>query len=390
MTSVAKATFNLSIPADPLLTAIQTAVVAQGTKIDALAAQVAATQAALTAVQVDVSAILATKGLSPPPSDWPIASPISGGVYPLTAGTKLASQHFDVPVVVKGAGMRATKIDGRGGIGSGFRLAWGKGVVHTSGAALRLEDLGFIRGGGGDGNSDGEAGFHAEGAAVAALLRCAFDGCENGVFVPPASAVALLVDGCVFGRASANGLADGRAHDMYVGGKSVTVRRSVFAGNSRGNIIKVRGPHLLAEDSWVGRGNGRWLDFPGGTDAVTGRNIFVTLPGAISNNAIGLYDEDDAAASPSPGSWLSEDDTFIFSRHTEIIWNNRPDTFRVSIIRPKVFWIGAPGATPPHVVYSSDAGGNMPIALPGNPFTPAAFTEANRLDAAPALPNDPV
>lgn len=398
MTVSAKGTVAVKIPTDPLLVAVGDKVTANAAKLDALTAKVDALAVTAAAILAKISTAAPPPPPPPAPADWPIATPVSGGVYSLTAGTKLASQHFDVPVTVKGAGMRATKIDGQGGVGAGFRLAWGKGVVHTSGAALRFEDVGFIRGGGGDSNSDGEAGFYAEGTGAGVLLRCSFDNCENGLYSPAGSATELTLDGCVFGRTNANGLNDGRSHDMYVGSQVVTIRRTIFAGNSRGNTIKMRGAgNLLIEDSHIRRSLGRWIDTPDFCRVVSNRNVYATIEVGHwgSNNAFGFNDENYSPDQPGfKGSFTSTDDTFYFARPTEAIWlgNWGQGSATAEFIRPKVFWVGPAGSVPPTVVISGVLGQPLtPGALIGaNPFTAAAFSEANRVDAPPPLPGDPV
>ena len=51
-------------------------------------------------------------------------------------------------------------LNGQGGIGSGHRLSYGKGVIHTQSPGTII-GIGFTGGGGTDGSSDGEAGLYA-------------------------------------------------------------------------------------------------------------------------------------------------------------------------------------------------------------------------------------
>ena len=63
------------------------------------------------------------------------------------------------------------------------------------------------------------------------------------------------------------------------------------------------------------------------------------------------------------------------------LWVNNAATV-VQFRNARVFWVGAAGATPPSVTIQG------PGALTGaNPFV---FTAANRVDAPPALPGDPI
>ena len=313
---------------------------------------------------------------------------VAGGMINLGAGTQQGHLHVPVevtPITFVGQGMRKTILDGQGGIGAGHRLSFGKGIIHVAGT-VTLQGLGFINGGGADGVSDGECGVYAEGASgVLTVVLCAFDGCEDGVFAPPGNLMTYILDRCVFGRTAANGLADGRSHDTYVGAENFVIKGSVFCGTSNGNTIKSRSPKVDVTDSFVARSNGRWIDLPGATDLTTSRNTFVTLAGASSGNAFGINDEGDGNVQPGKsGSWLSTDDTFIFSRTTETLWFPDANT-RVEFVRPVVQWAGPKGSAPPSIEVRAPAGFTFVGGV--NPFV---LTEANRLDAFPAIPADPV
>jgi|GEM_PF-4206004 len=368
-------------------------------KVNALAASQTAQDAVLQQILAEVKSSVAPPPPPPPVSDWPLAvQPLAGVTVTLTAGVKTSPSppggwHPDnAGVTLRGAGMRATILDGRGGAGSGSRLAWGKGIVHST-LSVTIQDMGFVRGGRGDLTSDGEAGAYCQSGDMR-LLRCAFDSCENGVYGMPREFTGAdgpgftTIESCVFGRAGANGLGDGRSHDVYLGGKGAKITKTIFAGNARGNTIKVRGNTLLLEDNWISRTNGRFVDLPGGTECNSRRNVYVTAPGAEghygSNNAFGFFNEDDVTNTDNAGSFLSEDDTFIFGpRQTEVIWIQRP-TFRVEFIRPKVFWYGA--AAPSVEIYGAGNTGRGVIAGV-NPFV---FTADNRLAGPPPMPADPV
>ena len=312
----------------------------------------------------------------------------AGSVLTLPAGTEQTMAHIPVPMTIRGAGMRSTIIDGQGGVGAGKRLAYGKGTIHGGGGVF-LSDMGFINGGGADGNSDGEACVYLEGMdGTVTLLRLAFDGgtnAENGIFMQNIknAPIDAIVDSCVFEKNGALGQSDGRSHCMYVSGRSVLVTRSIFHGKVNGNILKCRGPKMdVIDNPYIARNNGRWIDTPGGCVVNSKGNTYVTLPEASSSNALGFYDENDDNANPGqPGSFTSANDTFYFSRGSETIWINNPNT-RVEFITPKIFWIGNPGATPPSVEIRG------PGTLAGvNPFV---FNDANRVANAPPVPADPV
>lgn len=334
---------------------------------------------------------LPTEEPPPPTADWPLTSaPTEGQLVLLSPGEKLGSQHLEsVGAILRGAGMRRTIIDGQGGVDFGQRLAWGKGIIHTT-RSLSLQHLGFRNAGtlgAGQGNSDGEAALYIEGAEPISVtaFSCAFDGCENGVFAPSyatpqGKTLNIIIHSCVFGREAANGLNDGRSHDVYLGGERVYIASSIFCGTSRGNTIKVRGKELILENSYIGRRNGRWIDCPGNTKVTSSGCTFVTCS-QESRNAIGLFDEEDLGCAPEGqiGSWVSTNDTFIFQRWKEVIWLNG-ENVTAQFFTPKVFWVGAAGATPPIVEVQG------PGKIIGtNPFI---FGEHNRLDFLPPVPGD--
>lgn len=349
--------------------------------------------AALTAL---VKAALAVLPVGAPPA--PVAPPVDptafwvqplspNCVIQLRAGTQQGHLHVPAekcPVTFIGQGPRVTILDGQGGIGAGHRLSFGKGILHVSGP-VTVRNVGFINGGGGDRVSDGETSVYAEdflAPGTVSLEYCAFDGNEDGIFSPAGGSRALVnyvIDHGVFGRVTPNGDPDGLSHDTYICAHTFTVRFSIFCGTSTGNTIKSRSPSVLIEDTFVGRRNGRWIDLPGATDLVTSRNTFVTFPDCTSVNAFGLNDELDDSVNPGrPGSWVSTDDTFYFARFEEQIWLRDPRIVPI-ITRPTVYWIGAPGSTPPSVTVKDNSW-----------VHPFIFTEANRVDAAPPVPADPV
>ncbi len=306
----------------------------------------------------------------------------------LPEGTEPGHLHIgpeNTPIVFEGAGMRKTLLDGQGGLGSGHRLSYGKGIVHTMGPAV-FRNIGFVNAGGADGVSDGETSVYPEGFLTAGQLLlqlCAFDGCENGVFAPPGGStlVDYVLDRCVFGRNKNNGLADGRSHDTYVCSGTFRIMASIFVGNSVGNTIKTRSPRLDVSDSYIGRSNGRWLDCPGATVATSTRNTYVSLPGCASGNAMGFNDEGDNNVRPGEGAqFTSTDDTFYISRFSEVIWLAGATT-RAEFIRPKVFWVGQPGSQPPSVTFTGE--GQL---VGANPFV---FDSSNRVSAPPDAPPDP-
>lgn len=312
----------------------------------------------------------------PPPLDLRSLVLVPGGTTLLAEGSYAGVLDVAVPQTIRGKGMRRTIQDNAAGI----RLSWGKGGIHVHAPDCVISDMGFVHDG--SGASDGEAGVYLENfTGAATLLRCAFDGNENGIFMPDRAdcLIDLLVQACVFGRTAANGESDERSHNLYVGGRTVTITNSIVLA-SVANTVKVRGPSLVMAGSYLTR-HGRFLDCPGETVIATSGNTFVTPVGDDSQNAFGFFDEGDVNANPGKvGSWTSNADTFYFSRFNEVLWINDVN-LRVEFINPNVKWIGPSGSAPPGVTIMG------PGSLAGvNPFV---FTEANRVDVAPPVPDDP-
>ena len=230
-----------------------------------------------------------------------------------------------------------------------------------------------------------QAFYNEAGLATARL--CAFDGNENGSYSTPkqfmdaGTTSKTVFDRCVFGRAAANGLGDGMSHDVYMGGDEIEISDSVFCGSSNGNSIKLRVNTATVERCFVGRTHGRFIDCPGGTALATTGNVFQTAPGAQSNNAFGLFDEDDTLNTSGPGLWTSTDDTFIFGgRWMEIFWFNQQST--ATFKRPQVYWWGD---TPPTIIFCRSYDGSNPLPTPPE----FALTEANRIAGPVSVPGDP-
>lgn len=338
--------------------------------------------AALTAQVGVITAAMTAANLFPKVGAWEFRDhmpTLPGTTTVLPAGLEYKVADLTQPdTTLRGAGMRVTLFDGQGGVDKGHRLAWGKGFFHVSTGPATIKDVGFIdtlRDPGG--TSDGEDSVYGEGwTGLLTFERVALDGQENGVFAPiGATGMGVLIDQCVFGRNRANGNNDGRSHDIYVCGASLTVTSSVFCGTSRGNTIKSRSPKVSVSNSYVGRTNGRWIDLPGNTAFTSQGNTYVTEVGAGSGNAIGVFDEGDMT-NPGPSSWVSTGDAFYFSRAQEVIWNNDPN-LTLQFVNPVLKWIGKPGDTPPV------------LSLTGNITGLRQLTADDRVDAAPPIPADP-
>lgn len=289
----------------------------------------------------------------PPPYTGPLLSYIDVGpgyqfVEPAFAIAALAdggTMHihpsryyvpFDIPpgftnITIEGEGAYTTILDGRGGKGAGFRLAWDKAFIHTR-SPVTIRNLGFQNCGGADKTGDGECGIYAESFVTRGTLsiyKCAFDGNENGIFVPEffnpnGSNVDSIVDSCDFGLNKSNGQSqDGLSHDFYIMGPSLVVKNSHFYGCAYGNCIKSRALSLTVDNCWIGHLNNRAIDYPNG-GALTVTNSFLTaISGAVAN-FLGYANE-----TAHNNGW--QDSTFtnctiVCARYQDAIWNGASGT----------------------------------------------------------------
>lgn len=180
---------------------------------------------------------------------YAISSLAPGFTMTVLAGTYYVP--FDVPqnmgpFTIRGAGAGKTKFDGRGGIGGGHRLSWGKGFVHTRSPGT-ISGIEFTNCGGMDRVADGEAGVYAESFAKPGTLfinRCQFTRNENGIFVPSGASTTSTGYGISISVTKSdffqNGQSkDGLSHDIYVSGASYSEAYCNHYGNPYGNNIKV-------------------------------------------------------------------------------------------------------------------------------------------------------
>jgi uncharacterized membrane protein len=222
-----------------------------------------------------------------------------GGTIQLTAENHYAPcnipqgfTHLTIKGTRIGTYTLGTVCSGRGGVGAGFRLSFGKGFIHT-GSACTIQDIHFIECGGADLVGDGEAAVYAESFVQEGTLlvqNCMFDYNENGVFTPhvynsgtanPDQTqvdggyfVNVVIDHCDFGRISPNGASlDGEAHDFYLSSLSVIIKNSFFYG-SFGNDLKCRSGFLTVQNCYVAHWQDRCIDYPNGGALVLQDSIF--------------------------------------------------------------------------------------------------------------------
>ena len=230
---------------------------------------------------------------------------VKGFSIKVLAGTYVVP--FDIPQgmdgwTITGAGpdAYATVCDGQGGETNNHPLAFHKGFIHAQSPGT-VKWLQFKNCGGLPFSSsfENQAGVFAETFAALGtitVVQCAFDGCNDSVYVPGIGAggdgVSIVVDHCDFGLHASNGAdQSGNTHDMYVQGAGVVVRNSHFYGNAWGHQIKSRAQSTEVDGCYVAQLGGRWVECPdGGALSMTG-NTFVTLPATLGGNVFGYGNE---------------------------------------------------------------------------------------------------
>ena len=125
----------------------------------------------------------------------------------------------------------------------------GKGIWVVYGNNFTAENIEFSGARVPDQNG---AGIRADIRGKLTVRGCYFHGNENGIL---AGAGEILIDQCVFDR---NGAGDGRSHNMYIWGRTVTVRHTESKRARTGHNLKTRG-----ETNYILYN--RFLDGPEGT-----------------------------------------------------------------------------------------------------------------------------
>lgn len=108
----------------------------------------------------------------------------------------------------------------------------GKGIWVVYGSNFTAENIEFTGASVPDGNG---AGIRNDTAGYLVVRNCYFHDNENGIL---GGADSMLIENSVFDH---NGLGDGRTHNMYIWGRSVTVRYTYTHRAKIGHNIKTRG-----------------------------------------------------------------------------------------------------------------------------------------------------
>lgn len=313
-----------------------------------------------------LSAITVAKG-----SIWPdIATALLGikdsGTITIAPGLWQQSVHVDVGtfpsgLTFVGAGAYKTVLDGRGGIGAGHRLAWGKGVIHTNAPNCVFQNIGFINGGGADRKADGEAGIYSEQTSGTLTIDgCAFDGNEDGIFCQRLNFV-VTINNCDFGLHVPNGSSlDGLSHDIYSLADTTIETNSRHYACVNGHGLKTRSKHVTTSGNFYAHGGGRCIDIPEGTATpwLSTNDVFTDLPGA-STNVIGYADEN--SGNGVAGGVLTGT-TLRLSRYNSTIWANAGT---LNFSTPALTAYAQPGAPGPSLTLQG------PGVITGLPALPA-------------------
>eukprot|EP01113_Clastostelium_recurvatum_P016219 TRINITY_DN1922_c0_g1_i6.p1 TRINITY_DN1922_c0_g1~~TRINITY_DN1922_c0_g1_i6.p1 ORF type:complete len:381 (-),score=59.81 TRINITY_DN1922_c0_g1_i6:45-1115(-) len=249
---------------------------------------------------------------------------IDNGTYKTTFGIGVNITNF----TIKSASGNPYKciLDGQGGVGSGFPLTKGKGIIHTM-APGTIQGIGFINGGGGDRVSDGEAGLYAESFKALSQLNvvnCSFDNNENGIFVPGASGnganVKISVTNSIFSRNKPNGVvSDGQGHNVYISGHTFVSNKNIWLPSKYGNNLKSRALTTTVQNDYNKHDQGRCLDIAsGGKLTVTGGVYTSVGPTAVSNFICYACENTNSGIYTPTISGL----TIVGSRANDCIWNN--------------------------------------------------------------------
>jgi hypothetical protein len=230
--------------------------------------------------------------------------------------------------------------DGQGGYGGGHRLAWGKGMIHSS-RGITLIGLGFRscgspasgtmysnEGGVWIGDSDGTT------PETVTVQRCAFDNNANGIFTAYDKNLTLRVVECLYGYIASNGhnaASEGRgggpAHDNYVGVGKIEVTGSMFWGCCGGHNVKSRSAETNVHDNpCMTQDGGRVFEQPDGGKGTFKNNVVHTRTDRTTSPPAGTYGNANMIAYCSEGSgqgtpgMAMTGNTLHISRLNSTIW----------------------------------------------------------------------
>ncbi len=304
-----------------------------------------------------------------------IAAPAAGASLPANFGTTSANapNRFVEGVSIIGVGAYQTIFDGRGGLGQGFRMTFGKAYLYTQAPAL-VQGIQFISCGGDVlAQVSTEAALYPESFPTAGTLTvqsCAFDNNANGIQsteANPASGsagantgvnVTIEINDCDFGLEAPNGVTtDGESHDFYLNCAAVVVNGCNFYG-SNANCCKSRSPSLTINNSWIRRNGDRCIDYPnGGSLTVTGTTL-LAAESATTNffeygAEIGITGWANTISNPQFNNC-----TVINTRYAELIWMNEaaPVAFDFNSCEQQYYTYLTSSAGAPFLVFNRDGG----------------------------------
>jgi hypothetical protein len=278
------------------------------------------------------------------PADAYGAVPV-GGIMEVDDGTYTKSFHAENPgMTIRSASGNPYKcvFDGQGGYGGGHKLAWGKGMIHSS-TAITLIGLGFRSCGSpaSGTNYANEAGVwigDSDGTTPGTITvqRCAFDNNANGVFSAYDKNLKLILIENLYGyiasnghNAASEGQGGGPAHDNYVGVGEVDVSGCMFWGTCGGHNVKSRSANTNVHDNpCMTQDGGRVFELPDGGSGSFKNNVIHTRTDRTNEPPQGTYGNanmiaycSESSSQGTAGIQMSGN-TIHVSRQNSTIWAN--------------------------------------------------------------------
>jgi hypothetical protein len=268
-----------------------------------------------------------------------VASVPQGGTLVVEDGVYVKAFHVEnegISIRSASGNPYACVLDGQGGYGGGHKLAFGKGMIHTS-KSLEVIGIGFRNCGSiaSGSNYSNEAGIWAGDSAPGTPItvrapRCADDNCANGNFCAGEQHIAFEVVEYLFGflqpngqNAAAGGAGCGPAHDNYLAAGVVEVSHSHFWGCCNGHNVKSRAPDTDVHDNpCMTQDGGRAMEACDGGDARFANNVVHTR----TDRAVGQFNNSNMVAYCNEGTSHGADtlamggNTLHVSRAGSTIW----------------------------------------------------------------------
>lgn len=267
----------------------------------------------------------------------------AGGIIEVDDGVYLKPFHCEnagMTIRSKSGNPYKCYFNGQGGYGGGHRLAWGKGMLHSS-KSITVIGMGFRNCGSPQSGTmySNEGGIwigDTDGTTPGTVLiqRCAFDNNANGVFAAYDKNIKIIESECLFGYIASNGhnaasvgAGGGPAHDNYIGIGELEVTQSMFWGCCGGHNVKSRGAKTNVHDNpLMTQDGGRVFELPDGGEGTFKNNTVHTRTDRQSQPPVGTYGNsnmiaycDESSKNGTPGMALVGN-TYHISRLNSTIW----------------------------------------------------------------------